>query len=79
MNPEHHSKAQVSFDPCPPEEFAGRFNEREELFKTQQQAIYQGQMVMLSGARGSGKTSFSIGQNTRFKMTYSVPSSKRNF
>ena len=58
MNPGHHSKARVSFDPCPPEEFAGRFNEREELFKIQQQGIYQGQMVMLSGARGSGKTSF---------------------
>ncbi len=58
MNHNNDSKAQISYGPCPPEEFAGRFDERRKLLKILTKAKDQGQMVMISGARGSGKTSF---------------------
>jgi len=58
MNHSHNSKAQVSYGPCSPEEFAGRFNEKKKLLEILNKARNQGQMVMISGARGSGKTSF---------------------
>jgi len=58
MNHSYHSKVQVSYGPCPPEEFAGRFNEKRKLPEILTKARNQGQMVMISGARGSGKTSF---------------------
>jgi hypothetical protein len=31
MNTINHGKVQVSYGPCPPEEFAGRFTERKQL------------------------------------------------
>jgi len=58
MNHNNDSKAQISYGPCPPEEFAGRFDERRKLLEILTKARDQGQMVMISGARGSGKTSF---------------------
>ena len=58
MNAGHRSKTQGPYGPCPPEEFAGRFDGRATLSEVLQEARYQGQAIMLSGARGSGKTSF---------------------
>ncbi|RCV64707.1 Tetratricopeptide (TPR) repeat [Methanophagales archaeon] len=58
MNTRNHGKVQVSYGPCPPEEFAGRFTERTELTDIMPLAIPQGQTILISGARGSGKTSF---------------------
>ena len=58
MNAGHRSKVHASYGPCPPEEFAGRFDERVILSEILQEARYRGQAIMLSGARGSGKTSF---------------------
>ncbi|MFB0562310.1 MAG: AAA family ATPase, partial [Candidatus Lokiarchaeia archaeon] len=58
MNHNNSPKAQVLYTPCPPEEFSGRFNERKKLLEIISQARHQGQMVMVSGARGSGKSSF---------------------
>jgi tetratricopeptide (TPR) repeat protein len=58
MNARHRSKTQEPYGPCPPEEFAGRFDGRATLLEVLQEARYRGQAIMLSGARGSGKTSF---------------------
>ena len=49
---------QVSYGPCPPEEFAGRFDEKAEILGILREARLKGQVVLISGARGSGKTSF---------------------
>jgi predicted AAA+ superfamily ATPase len=58
MNTRNHGKVQVSYGPCPPEEFAGRFAERTKLIDIMPMAIPQGQTILITGARGSGKTSF---------------------
>jgi len=58
MNTINHSKVQVTCRPCPPEEFAGRFAERTQLIDIMRLAIQQGQTILITGARGSGKTSF---------------------
>jgi tetratricopeptide (TPR) repeat protein len=58
MNSRNHGKVQVSYGPCPPGEFAGRFTERKKLTEIMPLAIPQGQTILISGARGSGKTSF---------------------
>jgi len=58
MNTRNHDKVQVSYGPCPPEEFAGRFAERTKLKDIMPLAIPQGQTILITGARGSGKTSF---------------------
>ncbi len=33
MNTRNHGKVQVSYGPCPPEEFAGRFTEMTKLIE----------------------------------------------
>ncbi|MEA1908448.1 MAG: tetratricopeptide repeat protein [Euryarchaeota archaeon] len=58
MNAGHRCKTREPYGPCPPEEFAGRFDGRARLSKVLQEARYRGQAIMLSGARGSGKSSF---------------------
>ncbi|PXF59836.1 MAG: hypothetical protein C4B59_10530 [Candidatus Methanogaster sp.] len=58
MNARLRSRTQEPYGPCPPEEFAGRFDGRTTLSEVLQDARYQGQVIILSGARGSGKTSF---------------------
>ncbi len=58
MNSRNHGKVQVSYGPCPPGEFAGRFTERTKLIDIMPLSIPQGQTILISGARGSGKTSF---------------------
>ncbi len=54
----NNNRTQVSYGPCPPHEFAGRSDERKGLLEALSQAKHRGQFVMVSGARGSGKTSF---------------------
>ncbi len=63
MNQRRHKKGEVSYRPCPPQEFAGRFDQRkrllEILLKVKGQGVKDlGHLVMISGARGSGKSSF---------------------
>jgi tetratricopeptide (TPR) repeat protein len=58
MNTTNHGKVQVSYGPCPPEEFAGRYREKEELRAILSLTIDHGQAVMISGTASSGKTSF---------------------
>ncbi|MDI6814925.1 MAG: ATP-binding protein [Dehalococcoidales bacterium] len=58
MNHRHYNKVEVSPGPCPPEEFAGRFDERKQLLAILSEVKKRGQVVVVSGARGSGKTSF---------------------
>ncbi len=43
--------------PCPPEEFSGRHGECEEILKVLSYAKYHGQVILISGATGSGKSS----------------------
>lgn len=50
--------SEISYKPCPPEEFSGRFEEREKLLDVLSTAEDRGQAVLISGARGSGKSSF---------------------
>jgi energy-coupling factor transporter ATP-binding protein EcfA2 len=52
------NRVEVPYTPCPPEEFAGRFQEREQFIDIVKQGPRQGQVVMVTGARGSGKSSF---------------------
>lgn len=47
----------VSYAPCPPEEFCGRVEEREQLAAMLAGAGEHGQAVMISGPRGIGKSS----------------------
>jgi len=49
---------EISYKPCPPEEFSGRFEERKKLLDVLSRAKDRGQAVLISGARGSGKSSF---------------------
>lgn len=58
MNSRNQSKVQVSYGLCPPEEFSGRFEERKKLTELLPLTIHRGQTVVITGARGSGKTSF---------------------
>jgi tetratricopeptide (TPR) repeat protein len=51
-------KGEVPYSPCPPEEFAGRSDEREQLLEILSHVSHRGQVAMITGARGSGKTSF---------------------
>jgi predicted NACHT family NTPase len=58
MNSDKKTKAPVSYTPCPPEEFAGREKEKKKLLEILEGVKDQGQVIMVSGARGSGKSSF---------------------
>lgn len=48
---------EVPPSPCPPEEFSGRFIERRTILKTLSQVKDRGQVILISGASGSGKSS----------------------
>jgi energy-coupling factor transporter ATP-binding protein EcfA2 len=64
MSQSYQGKRDISPGPCPPDEFSGRFDERKMLLEVLQratdhgQAIDHGQLVIVSGRRGSGKSSF---------------------
>jgi AAA15 family ATPase/GTPase len=58
MNPEDQKVTQNPFLPCTPEKFAGRFDEKSKLKEILNGARNQGKMALISGARGSGKSSF---------------------
>ena len=64
MSQSYQGKRDISPGPCPPDEFSGRFDERKMLLEVLQratdhgQAIDHGQVVIVSGRRGSGKSSF---------------------
>jgi hypothetical protein len=58
MNQGHRGKGEISLGPCPPKEFSGRFDERKTLSKVLQGAKDHGLVVMVSGRRGSGKSSY---------------------
>ena len=47
----------VSLQPCPPDEFAGRFSVRRKLDEILDLAPTQGRTVLITGLRGSGKSS----------------------
>jgi len=47
----------VSLGPCPPGEFSGRHREREDILSVLSCAKNRGQVVLISGATGSGKSS----------------------
>jgi KAP family P-loop domain. len=58
MSQSHSRRSEISFGPCPPDEFSGRIDERRTLMEVLQRAKDHGQVVMISGRRGSGKSSF---------------------
>jgi AAA+ ATPase superfamily predicted ATPase len=58
MNQGNSGRGEISFGPCPADEFSGRFDERERLKEILQRARDHGQLVLISGRRGSGKSSF---------------------
>jgi len=47
----------VSPSPCPPEEFSGRYREREDILNILSCVKNRGQVILISGAVGSGKSS----------------------
>jgi energy-coupling factor transporter ATP-binding protein EcfA2 len=51
-------KIEISPRPCSADQFSGRFDEREKLIEVLRAAKDQAQVVMISGRRGSGKSSF---------------------
>lgn len=58
MSQSRSPRGEISLGPCPPDEFSGRDYEREALLEVLQGAKDHGQVVMISGRRGSGKSSF---------------------
>ncbi len=48
---------QVSVNRCPTEEFSGRYDERKKISDALSHVKERGQVIMISGARGSGKSS----------------------
>lgn len=58
MDYNRYKQIKISSGPCPPEEFAGRFVEKQKLLDALSQTVHQGQVIVITGARGSGKTSF---------------------
>ena len=54
----HRTGGEISLSPCPQEEFYGRFDERKKLSEFLRGAKDRGRVVMVSGGRGSGKSSF---------------------
>jgi hypothetical protein len=53
-----HGSGEISFGSCPADQFSGRVEERDRFKRILQAAEGQGQLVMISGRRGSGKSSF---------------------
>jgi len=51
-------RGEISFGPCPADQFSGRIEERDRFKEILQAAKGHGQLVMISGRRGSGKSSF---------------------
>ena len=52
---------EISILPCPPKEFSGRFSEKHkvrEIIKGLRTLHDKGEVILISGSRGSGKTSF---------------------
>jgi hypothetical protein len=58
MSQSRSPRSEISLGPCPPDEFSGRAYEREALLEVLQGAKDHGQVVLISGRRGSGKSSF---------------------
>ena len=58
MSQSRSLRGEISLGPCPPEEFSGRAYEREALLEVLQGAKDHGQVLLISGRRGSGKSSF---------------------
>lgn len=58
MNQTHRTRGEISLSPCPPEEFSGRLDERKKLSEVLRGAKDRGLVVLVSGGRGSGKSSF---------------------
>ncbi|MDD1754879.1 MAG: ATP-binding protein [Methanothrix sp.] len=58
MSQSRSRSGEISLGPCPPDEFSGRADERKTLLEVLQEAKDHGQVVMISGRRGSGKSSF---------------------
>ena len=54
----HRKGGEIPLGPCPPEEFSGRLDEREKLSEVLRGAKDRGRVVLVSGGRGSGKSSF---------------------
>ena len=57
MNQIQRRTGNISYAPCPPEEFCGRYEERERLRSLLPRAEEHGQAVMISGPPGIGKSS----------------------
>jgi energy-coupling factor transporter ATP-binding protein EcfA2 len=57
LNYGHSESGENSFGPCPADQFSGRFDERERLKGVIQEARNCGQLILISGRRGSGKSS----------------------
>lgn len=58
MSKSRNHRGEISLGPCPPDEFSGRADERKMLLDVLQGAKDHGQVVLISGRRGSGKSSF---------------------
>jgi energy-coupling factor transporter ATP-binding protein EcfA2 len=58
MSQNPSQRGEISLGPCPPDEFSGRADERESLLEVLQRTKDHGQVVLISGRRGSGKSSF---------------------
>ena len=58
MEHNQDGRGEISFGPCPADQFSGRIEERDRFKEILQAAKGQGQLVMISGRRGSGKSSF---------------------
>lgn len=58
MEHNQDERGEISFGPCPADQFSGRIDERDRFKEILQAAKGHGQLVMVSGRRGSGKSSF---------------------
>lgn len=58
MKPKNTPKSLLERIPCPPNEFAGRRNEKRDIIEIFKQTKLQGKTILISGRRGSGKSSF---------------------
>ncbi len=58
MKPKNTPKSLLERIPCPPNEFAGRRNEKQNVIEIFKQTKSSGKTILISGRRGSGKSSF---------------------
>ena len=58
MKPKNTPKSLLERIPCPPNEFAGRRKEKRDIIEIFKQTKSQGKTILISGRRGSGKSSF---------------------